>query len=271
MKKLFIILFFTQIFLIKAQEKSLDKNSIQTIIGKIDKRDANCLSEIERAKMDFKHREVLYDIIPEGYLDSNYNRHYPYLKNLLKEKGIDFFASYELEYSSFYMSDGNNKYPLVTNCYCKTSNELLNLKYGTYFIKNIEKSADSLYVMSRIEIPFDYPFGVDNYCMIYPKAVDFLEQKIQIQKDFFSSFVFPQKFIQSNEKRDFIAKTQFRINRDNSISNLTVEIEFKNLKNKELYNLIAEQIIKFIKNAGWTAAVSNGIKVNSNFEINFYN
>jgi len=271
MKKLFLILFFTQIFLIKAQEKSLDKNSTQTIIGKIDKRDTNCLSEIERAKKDFKHHEVLYDIIPEGYLDSNYNRHYPYLKKLLKEKGIDFFESYEFESPSFFIPDGDNKYPLVTNCYRKTSNELLNLKYGTQFIKNIEKSADSLYVMSRIDIPFDYPFGVDNYCMIYPKARDFLEQKIQIQKDFFSSFIFPEKFIQSNEKKDFFAKTKFRINRDNSISNITVKIEFKNLKNKELYNLIAEQIIRFIKNADWTAAVSNDIKVNCNFEINFYN
>ncbi len=257
--------------LVKAQEKNLDKNSIQTIIGKIDIRDIKCLSEIKKAKQSFKHIEILYDIIPEGYIDSDYKRHYPYLKKLLKEKGIDFYESHDFDSSSFWMSDGESKYTLVTNCYCKASNELLNLKYGTHFIRDIKKSADSLYVMSRIDIPFDYPFGVDNYCMIYPKAGDFFDQKLQIQKDFFSYFVLPKNFIQSNEKRDFFAKTKFRINKDNSISNITVDIEFKNRLNEEFYNLIADQIINFIKNADWTAAVSNNIKVNSNFNINFYN
>ncbi|KAF2342556.1 hypothetical protein [Flavobacterium tistrianum] len=269
MKKLFVILFLTQILFTKAQKKNLDKNSIQTIIGIIDKRDVNCLSDIKRAKLDFKYKEVLYDIIPEGYLDSDYNRHYPYLINLLKEKGIDFRESYGLD--TFWSSDGEKRYPLIQNCYCKASNKLLNAKYGQNFIKNIEKTADSLYVMSRIDIPFEYPYGLDNYCMIYPKAEDFLEQKKQIQKDFFSSFVFPENFIQDNEKRDFFAKTKFTINNDNSISNITVKVEFKNPKNEKFYNLIADQITAFIKNADWTSAVSNGIKVNSNFEINFYN
>lgn len=271
MKKLFVILFLIQILFVKAQEKKLDKNSIQTIIGIIDKRDVSCLSEIKRAKTDFKNKEVLYDIIPEGYLDSDYNRHYPYLIKLLKEKGIDFSESLEPEFSSFWSSDDENKYPLVTNCYCKTSNGLLNAKYGQNFFKNIEKSADSLYVMSRIEIPFEYPFGVDDYCLIYPKAGDFLEQKIHIQKDFFSSFVFPKKFIQTNEKGDFYAKTKFTINRDNSISNITVKIKFKNSKNGEFNDFLINQITEFVKHADWQAAVSDGIKVNSNFEIIFYN
>ncbi|KAF2081433.1 hypothetical protein [Flavobacterium sharifuzzamanii] len=271
MKKLFVILFLIQMLWTKAQERNLDKNSIQTIIGIIDKRDVGCLSEIKKAKLDFKSREVLYDIIPEGYLDSDYNRHYPYLINLLKEKGIDYSESLEPEFSTIWGSDDVNKYSLATNCYCKASNELLNAKYGQNFIKNIKKTADSLYVMSRIHIPFEYPYGVDDYCMVYPKAGDFLEQKIQIQKDFFSSFVFPKNFIQSNEKRDFFAKTKFKINKDNSISNIIVKIEFKNQKNEKFYNLIADQITAFIKHADWTAAVSNGIKVNSNFDINFYN
>ncbi|MDQ6531856.1 hypothetical protein [Flavobacterium sp. LHD-85] len=271
MKKLFVFLFLTQILWTKAQESNLDKNSVQTIVGIIDKRDAGCLSEIRRAQFDFKSREVLCNIIPEGSLDSNYNRHYPYLINLLKEKGIAYSESFEPEFSPIWSSDSANKYPLVTNCYCKASNELLNVKYGRNFIKNIEKTADSLYVMSRIHIPFEYPYGVDYYCMIYPKARDFLEQKIQIQKDFFSSFALPKNFIQSNEKRDFFAKTKFTINKDNSISNITVKIEFKNPQNEKFYNLIADQINAFIKHADWTAAVSNGIKVNSNFDINFYN
>ena len=257
--------------LIKAQESNFDKKPIQTIVGTIDKRDVKCLSEIKRAKLDFKSKEVLYNIIPEGYLDSDYNRHYPYLINLLKEKGIDYSESSEPEFSSIWSSNGSDRYPLVKNCYCKASNELLNSKYGQNFIKNIEKTADSLYVMSRIHIPFEYPYGVDDYCMIYRKAGDFLEQKIQIQKDFFSSFVFPKNFIQSNEKRDFFAKVKLTINKNNSISDIIVKIEFKNQENEKCYSLIADQITEFIEHADWTAAVSNGIKVNSNFDINFYN
>ncbi|WP_223711442.1 hypothetical protein [Flavobacterium potami] len=221
--------------------------------------------------MDFKNKEVLFNIIAEGYLDSNYNRHHPYLINLLKEKGINFSQSNHPEFSSFWSSDNENRYPLVTNCYCKASNELLNLKYGKNFIKNIERKADSLYVLSRIDTPFEYPFGVDDYCLIYPKAGDFLEQKIQIQKDFFSSFVFPKNFIQSNEKRDFRAKTKFTINRDNSTSNISVKIEFKNSKNEQFNNFLIDQITEFVKHANWQAAVSNGIKVNTNFEIIFHN
>jgi hypothetical protein len=270
MKKLFTLLFIIQILLVKAQEKKLDKNSVQTIIGVIDKRDTNCLTEIKQAKIDFKTQEIFYKLIPEGYLDSDYNRHYPQLIRLLKEKGIDFRQSNDTEFSSFWSSDDENRYPLITNCYCKTSNELLKEKYGQNFIKNITRTADSLYVMSRIEIPFEYPFGVDNYCLIYPKARDFLEQKIEIQKDFFSYFIFPEKFTQSDERRDFIAKAKFTINRDNSISNVIVKIEFKDKKNEQFYNSIVSQITEFIKHADWQAAVSNGIKVNSNFDINFH-
>ncbi|MFB9077013.1 hypothetical protein ACFFLS_03805 [Flavobacterium procerum] len=269
MKKLFVPLFIIQILFAKAQEKKFDKYSIKTIIGLIDKRDVNCISEIERAKIDFKKQEVLYELIPEGHLDSDYNRHYSHLIDLLKEKGINFSESRDLDPS--WILDDETKYPLLSNCYCKASNELLKEKYGQNFIKNITKTADSLYVMSRIEIPFEYPFGVDDYCLIYPKAGDFLEQKIEIQKDFFSSFVFPKKFIQSSEKRDFYAKTKFTINRDNSISNISIVIEFKNSKNEEFGKFMNDQITKFIKHADWQAAVSNGIKVNTNFAINFYN
>jgi hypothetical protein len=269
MKKLFTLLFIIQILLVKAQEKKLDKNSVQTIIGVIDKRDTNCLTEIKQAKIDFKTQEIFYELIPEGYLDSDYNRHYPQLIRLLKEKGINFSESRDLDPS--WISDNETIYPLLSNCYCKTSNELLKEKYGQNFIKNITRTADSLYVMSRIEIPFEYPFGVDNYCLIYPKARDFLEQKIEIQKDFLSSFKFPKKFIHSNEKRDFYAKTKFTINRNNLISNITVKIEFKNSKNEEFNNFLTDKITEFIKHADWQAAVSDGIKVNSNFEINFHN
>lgn len=269
MKKLFTLLFIIQILLVKAQEKKLGKNSVQTIIGVIDKRDTNCLTEIKQAKIDFKTQEIFYQLIPEGYLDSDYNRHYPQLIRLLKEKGINFSESRDLDPS--WISDNETIYPLLSNCYCKTSNELLKEKYGQNFIKNITRTADSLYVMSRIEIPFEYPFGVDNYCLIYPKAGDFLEQKIQIQKDFFSYFIFPEKFTQSDERRDFIAKAKFTINRDNSVSNVIVKMEFKDKKNEQFYNSIVSQITEFIKHADWQAAVSAGIKVNSNFEINFHN
>lgn len=57
MKKLFTLLFIIQILFLKAQEKNLDKNSFQTIIGVIDKRDTNCLTEIKRAKIDFKTKK----------------------------------------------------------------------------------------------------------------------------------------------------------------------------------------------------------------------
>ncbi|MFD1601930.1 hypothetical protein ACFSJW_17955 [Flavobacterium artemisiae] len=269
MKKLFAILFIVQILFVKAQEKNLDKNSIQTIIGQIDKRDINCFTDIKRAKIDFKKQEVFYELLPEGYLDSDYNRHYSHLISLLKEKEINFSESRDLDPS--WILDDKTRYPLISNCYCKASNALLKEKYGQNFIKKITKTADSLYVMSRIEIPFEYPFGVDNYCLIYPKAGDFLEQKIEIQKDFFSSFVFPKNFIQSNEKRDFYAKTKFTINRNNSISNITIKIEFKNSKNEYFNNFLINQITEFVKHAHWEAAVSDGIKVNSNFEIIFHN
>ncbi|WP_433833170.1 hypothetical protein [Flavobacterium anhuiense] len=269
MKKLFAILFIIHIVFMKAQERKLDKYSIKTIIGRIDKRDVNCLSEIKRAKIDFKKQEVLYELIPEGYLDSDYNRHYSHLIGLLKEKGINFSESRDLDPS--WILDDETKYPLLSNCYCKASNELLKEKYGQNFIKNITKTADSLYVMSRIEIPFEYPFGVDDYCLVYPKAGDFVEQKIEIQKDFFSSFIFPKNFIQSSERRDFYAKTTFTINRNNTISKISVKIKFKNSKNEEFNNFLINQISEFVKHANWQAAVSDGIKVNCNFNITFYN
>lgn len=260
-----------QILFVKSQEKNLDRNSINTIIGVIDKRDSNCLSEIERAKTDFKFKEIFYDIEPEGYLDSDSKRHHPYLKELLKEKQIDFFYSTEVEFSLFRVGNEVESYPAVTNCYYKASNELLNLKYGHNFTKQIERTADSLYVISRIEIPFQYPNEVDNYCMIYPSATDFLDQKRQIQIDFFTIFNFPKGFLKSVDQKDFFAQTNFIIKRDSKISDITIEIKFTNPENKKFSDSIINQLRTFIENANWKAAVSSGVLVNSKFDINFYN
>jgi hypothetical protein len=107
MKKLFTLLFIIQILLVKAQEKKLDKNSVQTIIGVIDKRDTNCLTEIKQAKIDFKTQEIFYELIPEGYLDSDYNRHYPQLIRLLKEKGIKIIGT---DYESMDLSEDRGSF-----------------------------------------------------------------------------------------------------------------------------------------------------------------
>lgn len=271
MKRLFLIIFIMQILVARSQEKNLDRNSISTIIGVIDKRDSNCLSENERAKMDFKFEEIFYYIEPEEYLDSDYKRHHPYLKKLLKEKQIEFCYSPEVEFSLYRIGNEVESYPAVTNCYYKASNELLNLKYGHNFTKQIERTADSLYVISRIETPFEYPNGVDDYCMIYPNATEFLDQKKQIQKDFFTVFRFPSGFMKTINQRDFFAKTNFIIKRDSKISNINIEINFTNPENKKFSDSIVSQLRMFIKNANWKAAVSSGVLVDSNFEINFYN
>ncbi|WP_281310533.1 hypothetical protein [Flavobacterium flavigenum] len=91
MRRLFIFLFLLQLFYSRSQEKKSDKNSINTIIGILDKRDSKCLSEIEKAKTDFKTQEILYEIIPEGYLDASYGRYHIILGELLKKKGNSIF------------------------------------------------------------------------------------------------------------------------------------------------------------------------------------
>ncbi|WP_202704184.1 hypothetical protein [Flavobacterium sp. UGB4466] len=271
MKKSLLILLALHYLNSEAQENKLEKNTINTIIGLIDKRDLNCSTEIERAKADFKSKEVYYYIQPEGYIDINYNRHFPFLNQLLKKKGIQFLSSKEVEISSFWKETNNGNYPLKTNCYCKASNKLLNIKYGHNFTTKIEQTADSLYVTDRINDIFEYPNEVDHYCIIYPKATDFPDQKFQIQKDFFSNFKFPDGFIHTINKRDFIAKTRLIIRRDNSISDIKIDIEFENPENKKFHSEIISQLTHHIENENWKAATSKGIKVNSSFEINFYN
>ena len=270
MKKSLIILLVVLSFTTKAQQNISNKNTINTIIGNIDKRDADCSSEIERAKKDFKLRETLYYIIPEGYILHNATRHHPFLIDLLKKRGIHFLTSPETELSLWDNSTGE-MYQIATNCYYKASNELLNLKYGSHFIKNINKTADSLYVVSRLNDVFEYPNEVDSYNIIYPKAKDFLDQKNQILKDFFADFKFPSGFIQSSDNRDFMAKTNFIIKRDSKVSDLNIEIEFKNYENQKSQDYIVNQLRKFIENANWIAAISSGVIVDCRFNINFYN
>lgn len=270
MKKSLTILFILLNIAIKAQESPSDKNTVSTIIGEIDKRDLKCFSEIERAKIDFKSKETFYYIEPKGYLKIGANRHRPFLIELLKKRGIHFFTSPEIE-MSFWYENNEERYQLGTNCYYKASNELLNVKYGSHFTKNIEKTADSLYVISKLNEVFAYPDEVDDYYIIYPKAKDFLDQKIQIQQDFFENFKFPNGFIQSSDKRDFRAKTNFIIKRDSKVSDLNIEIEFKNSKNQKFQEYIVNQLRKFIENANWKAAVSSGVTVDCRFNINFYN
>lgn len=270
MKKSLTILFILLNIAIKAQENPSDNNNVNTIIGEIDKRDLKCFSEIERAKIDFKSKETFYYIEPEGYLKIGANRHLPFLFELLKKRGIHFSNSPESEMSYWYENNGE-RYQLGTNCYYKASIELLNIKYGSHFRQNIEKTADSLYVISKLNEVFTYPDEVDDYYIVYPKAKDFIDQKIQIQQDFFENFKFPKGFIQSSDKSDFRAKTNFIIKRDSKISDLNIEIEFKNSKNKRFQDYIVRQLRKFIKNANWKAAISSGVTVDCRFNINFYN
>ncbi|MBA4277282.1 hypothetical protein [Flavobacterium sp.] len=271
MKKSLSILLILLSFTIKAQEIESEKNTFNTIIGKIDRRDLNCSSEIERAKIDFKSKETFYYIQPEGYLKIGANRHHPFLIELLKKRGIDFVVSPEVEMQNVWYENNGELHQVKTNCYYKASNELLNLKYGSHFIKNIEKTADSLYVISKLKEVFTYPDEVDAYYIIYPKAKEFLDQKNQILKDFFENFKFPNGFIQSLDERDFLAKTSFIIKRDAKITDLNIEIEFKNSENQKFYDYIVSQLKRFIENANWKAAVSSGVTVDCRFKINFYN
>lgn len=271
MKKSLTLLLILFSFVIKAQEIESKKDTINTILGKIDRRDLNCSSEIERAKIDFKSKETFYYIQPEGYLDIDANRHRPFLIDLLKKRGIDFVVSPEVEMQYVWHENNGEQYQVKTNCYYKASNELLNLKYGNHFIKNIEKTADSLYVISKLNEVFAYPDEVDDYYIIYPKAKEFLDQKIQIQKDIFENFKFPNDFIQSPDKRDFRAKTSFIIKRDSKIADLNIELEFKNSANQKFKDYIVNQLRTFIENSNWKAAVSSGVTVDCRFNINFYN
>lgn len=271
MKKSLTILLILFSFAIKAQEVESEKNAVNTILGKIDRRDLSCSSEIERAKIDFKSKETFYYIQPEGYLDIDANRHRPFLIELLKKRGIDFVVSPEVEMQYVWQENNGEQYQVKTNCYYKASNELLNLKYGSHFIKNIQKTADSLYVISKLNEVFAYPDEVDDYYIIYPKAKEFLDQKIQIQQDFFENFKLPNDFILSSDKRDFLAKTNFIIKRDSKIADLNIKIEFKNSENQKFQDYIVNQLRKFIENANWKAAVSSGVTVDCRFDINFYN
>nr|WP_294932818.1 hypothetical protein [uncultured Flavobacterium sp.] len=256
---------------IVAQQNKIDKKPVNAIIGMVDKRDNNCISEIDRAKKDFKSKEVYYNIMPNGYIDKDYNRSFPFLTELLKKKGIQFLTSPETDDDSYWIKTNNDSYQIKTNCYYKASNELLNIKYGANFTKNIEKTADSLYVMSRINDEFEYPDEVDDYCLIYPKANEFLNQKNEILKDFISNFKFSNGFVKSKNKRDFFAKTKFIIKRDNSVTNIVIDIKFLNIENQKFENDIITQLRNYIENANWNAAVASGIKINSSFEMNFYN
>ncbi|MBS7255749.1 hypothetical protein [Flavobacterium branchiicola] len=200
----------------------------------------------------------------------NSNRHHPILIDLLRKKGIHFAISPETDNSSYWYSNDTVFYHLTTNCYYKAFNELLNSKYGSNFTQKIERTADSLYVISRIDTPFEYPNGVDNYCKIYPKAEDFLDQKKEILYDFLKNFKFPKGFIQTSSQ-DFFAKTNFIIKRNSKISALNIEIKFTNPENQKFKENIFTQIKMFIENANWQAAVSSGVKVDCLFNINFYN
>lgn len=268
MKKTLTIVLIIYSYIIQAQEQQ-DKNVINTIIGEIDKRDSNCLLEIENAKNDFKSKETYYYIEPEGYL--NTNRSHSFLQELLQKRGINFSHSKELELSSFWNESNEQRYHLRTNCYCKASNALLNIKYGIDFIQRTEKMADSLYVISRLNEVFNYPDDVDDYYIIYPKAKEFLDQKIEIQKDFLTKFKFPNGFIQSADKDNFRIKTEFVIQRNSKIYDLNIEVEFKNPQNQKFKDDIIRQTKKFIENANWKAAISKGVTVDCRFKMIFHN
>ncbi|MGO4773820.1 hypothetical protein ACEN2I_19380 [Flavobacterium sp. W22_SRS_FK3] len=50
-----------------------------------------------------------------------------------------------------------------------------------------------------------------------------------------------------------------------------IDIKFPNIENQKFENDIITQLRNYIENANWNAAVASGIKINSSFEMNFYN
>jgi hypothetical protein len=250
---------------------TVDTNKLKTIIGEVDSRDKECTSQIAKAEKDFKIKEVYFYIIPDGYLMPSASRHHIILAQLLKEKGIAFGSINDM--GIIWHIKGKETYPAKLTCYEEAHNKLLDLKYGEGFAKGIEKKADSLYVMSRINDVFKYPYEVDCYnhsqqdCLVYPKAKDFLEEKAQIKSDFKDSFKFPQGFLLKDNENEFTAHCSFVIRRGSGVSDINIDVGIHNPENVKFSENLEKQITAFITNANWKPATAAGITVNTHFEI----
>lgn len=254
-------LIFSILFLNCASKKQSTQNSsYPTEIGLIDKLDSTCLNEIAEAKTDFKKMEIYTQVFPEGYLGVKATRYFGELKELLKQRNIEFGWETVLESHKAY--SGNSLYTLNYSCYQRTMNTLIDQKYGSKFISKLKNEADSLYVLRRSDEIFNTAH-VDDTLIVYAKSKSYWEQRSEIQRDFFRGFKFPVGYEGEEIKKSFVADVQFAIRKDGSISDFIIKTKFENELNTKFKDYFEREIIAFLKSCKWQPSTAHNMIVHS--------
>nr|WP_294936376.1 hypothetical protein [uncultured Flavobacterium sp.] len=260
------ILIFMMLFLSCTSKKLISGNNFTTIIGGVDKSDTKCLSEVNQAKSDFKKKEV-YSYISGGCTSLKSTRYHPEFKELLHEKNIEFRWESGPETETI-LKDGK-PYILNFSCYQRAMNKMIEKKYGADFILNLEKQADSLYVLRRTDEVFSYAH-IDDTLVVYVKSKAYRGMRTQINNDFLHDFKIPDGFLDTGEKNNFVSAVQFTIYKDGSISDFVIKTTFKNPGNNKFKAYFEKEIIAFLKGSQWKAATVHKITVHSSMPLTLH-
>ncbi|WP_298309027.1 hypothetical protein [Flavobacterium sp.] len=238
----------------------------ETMIGKVDTRDSNCFSEIERAKKDFSNGNMTY---------------YDYKGYGSRTRNIDFFQNEieKLKIKYELVLVGCMSGTIVThsfiprdNCYRSCMDKLVNDKFGKDFFKKLDNKSDSLYVIENIRKGYVFNFSeCDDNVIRYKKSLGkkYNQQFKDIDKELDSLITYPKDFKYKNEKYYSWSTCSFVINEDGSISKLKLETTFQNKYNYRFQKYFEDKIKNFVLSSNWVPAMSHGIVVKSEWDVNF--
>jgi hypothetical protein len=239
---------------------------IETLIGKVDSRDSNCFSNIERAKSDFAKGDITYYDY-KGF--GSKFRNIDYFQNEIEKLNI----KYEL------VLVGCNSITIKTetfrpkdDCYISCMDKLVKEKFGKDFFNKLDIKSDSLYVIEKKKRGFVFSFSeCDNYVIRYKKSLgkEYNQQFDDIEKELDSLISYPKDFKFKNEEFYSWSTCSFVINEDSSISKLKLETTFQNKYNNKFRKYFEDKIKKFVLSSKWIPATSNGIVVKSQWDVNF--
>lgn len=212
----------------------------------------NCKRDSLKAVEDSKTKTIYYINIPapNGF-DIIYGKE---LSEILKEDNIIYGGSW--------MGSDIIGHYSHQECYMSYMTRFAEEKFGKSYFEEKTNIALKLFLKNNPNRIFDYRSDELDYKPIIFEAKNYDEQKHSIDK-FWKNYPLPKNYIKRKAEDNSYIYASFILNQEGKISNLEVEAEIQNPKNKKFQKYLEKNFTQFIKSLKWQAQTYKGYKIKS--------
>lgn len=142
-------------------------------------------------------------------------------------------------------------------------NQTIKNKFEKGFVDSLELRADRIFLTKNIDKVYH---EMDEYdeTIFYPSAKNFESQRDDLQKNFFSSFKYPDGFKFEPNRQAGRSIVEFTLYRNGQVKDITIDTEFEQNSNEKFIPYFENKLKNFVRSVKWIPRKQQGITVNGN-------